>query len=1082
MLTRSPHRVAPWRAALAAALATVLLAPAAAHATPPGGNGDLFANQRESGSYELYDPDVAPNDQQPSFWADGVQRGLVRSSPDGIHVAYWSGDDDGIDYGDADGTTIRKLVGAVGVRDLVFSPDGTKVAYTENDHIFTVPVDGSAGPVQLGGTFTGASGLEWAPDALVVSAAGVGGDRDLFTVNPATGAGTPLTATTGLDEDTPSLSPDATRLAFTAQDDVEAHDRIDIMNLDGGDRHTLLTEAGADWPQWAPDGTRIAFTTKAGAPVSTIKPDGTGRKDVGNPAVTQLSWLIARGHGNAAPVAAFTVDPAQPFTGGDTVLTSTATDADGTIASEAWDLDGDGQYDDATGHVAHVTFATAGAHTVRLKVKDNLGTAGTSTQTVTVLAAGKPGATFTVDPAVPVLNQPATFTAAANVDPNAHVIHHEWDFDNDGTFDADSGETRTVQHIYTKIGSYTAKLRVTDADGDKAESTIVFDVRDEVRCGIEKAGRLTLDGCLTVKGQRRVAPNGVTVNGFTLGGAPDGAQVAIDLAGGRLFTIDGSQAQDFLDGRITAPSGQTPKVSVASCGEALGTSRPDLASFTNSPELDFTLASDKSFAGLSPRSASKLKLDENGTGHFDVSGLFPRLLLNWTAEANGSYTTNTDCQQRKLSVTVQSFFGRVVTMPQIRLERTGDDRWDGIADVRFGTLQSLPSAQAKATVRAGRISSVRLDFNDVPLTPGLRLKASNLTLRLDRGQEELSGQAEVTSYPALFKQTVAYAKGSIRLNGTDGLHMEGLVKIMGQDLGWGWLDITDKSVDAGIEAELTLGPAYAKAEISGYVGWSPVAFELLGKAEIGIKGIGSLGGTLLVSSKGIAACGKIGYGIGSVEPGFSYRYGADWPTVFLDSCDFGGLRVARASSASAAAAGRVRTVRVAGGQRAVVLVAKGRPGRAPRIAVSGPKGARITSKANGQATRKGRFMVVPNKQDGTTSVLVMAPKAGAWKIRSLDGRALRSVGSANALPEPSVKVKHDKKKQRLTWTLRAIKGQSVTFVELRADGKGRRVLKTTKKAKGTIKYVPSAGAAKVVAEVTQNGLARESKVVVKLAK
>ena len=1085
MLTRSPHRIAPWRAAFAAAIAaTALLAPAAAHATPPGGNGDLLANLRESGSYELYDPLVAPNDQQPSFWANGEQRSVARSSPDGIHVAYWSDADDGIDYGDADGTKIRKLTASIAVRDIAFSPDGKTIAYTEEDHVYTIPVDGSAARAQLGGTFNGAGGIEWAHDnsAIVVSAAGAGAQRDLYAVDPTTGAGAPLTATAGLDEDQPSLSPDGAKLAFTAQDGTHAHDRIDIMNLDGGDRHTLLTEDHADWPQWAPDGTRIAFTTEGGsATVETIKPDGTGRRPVGSPPVTQLSWMIARGTGNKAPVASFTYNPAQPFTGGDTTLTSTASDPDGTIASEQWDLDGDGAYDDATGAVAHTTFATAGAHTVRLKAKDNSGATATSEQAITVLAAGTPGAAFAIDPATPVLNQPATFTAAANTDPNAHVIHHEWDFDNDGTFDADSGEARTIQHIFTKIGSYTAKLRVTDADGDQAEMKVSFEVRDEVRCGIEKVGRLTLDGCLTVKGRRRVAPNGVTVNGFTLGGTPAGAQVAIDVAGGRLFTIDGAQAQDFLDGRLNAPKDGTtvPAVTVASCGEALGTSRPDLASFTNNPELDFTLASDKTFAGLAPRSASTLKLDENGTGHFDVSGLFPRLLLNWTAEANGAYTTNTDCAKRKLSVTVQSFFGRVVTMPQIRLERTGDDQWDGIADVKFGTLQALPSAQAKATVRAGRISAVRLDFNDVPLTPGLRLKASNLTLRLDKGQEELSGQAEITSYPALFKQTLAYAKGSIRLNGTDGLHLEGLVKIMGRDLGWGWLDITDTSVDAGIEAELTLGPAYAKAEISGYLGWSPLAFELLGRAEIGIKGIGSLGGSLLISSKGIAACGKFSYGIGSVEPGFSYRYGDDWPTVFLDSCDFGGLRVARASSASAAASS-VRKVSVSGGRRAVVLVAKGRPGRAPRIAVTGPKGMRITSKANGQATRRGRFMVVPNKQDGTTSVLVLAPAAGAWKIRSLDGRAIKSVGSANALPEPSVTVKHDKKRKRLTWTLRVIKGQSIKLVETGADGKARRVLKTTNKAKGSLAYKPAVGATTVVAEVTQNGLPRESRTVVKL--
>jgi hypothetical protein len=88
------------------------------------------------------------------------------------------------------------------------------------------------------------------------------------------------------------------------------------------------------------------------------------------------------------------------------------------------------------------------------------------------------------------------------------------------------------------------------------------------------------------------------------------------------------------------------------------------------------------------------------------------------------------------------------------------------------------------------------------------------------------------------------------------------------------------------------------------------------------------------------------------------------------------------------------------------------------------------------------------------------------------------VGSANALPEPSVTVKRDKKAKRLRWTLKAIAGQSVKLVEINAAG-DRRELKTTNKAKGTIKYAPAAGAAKIVAEVSQNGLLRETKVVVK---
>src|SRR3954451_1786937 len=78
--------------------------------------------------------------------------------------------------------------------------------------------------------------------------------------------------------------------------------------------------------------------------------------------------------GNAAPVAAFTFTPESPLTGGAVSFTSQATDPDdGTLAlDQAWDLDGDGEFDDATCHTAAATYA-AGDHVVRLRVRDAAG-------------------------------------------------------------------------------------------------------------------------------------------------------------------------------------------------------------------------------------------------------------------------------------------------------------------------------------------------------------------------------------------------------------------------------------------------------------------------------------------------------------------------------------------------------------------------------------------------------------------------------------------------------------------------------------------------------------------------------------
>ena len=50
-----------------------------------------------------------------------------------------------------------------------------------------------------------------------------------------------------------------------------------------------------------------------------------------------------------------------------------SSDPDGTIASYAWDLDGDGAFDDSSVQNPSFTYTAAGTYTVRLQVTDNLG-------------------------------------------------------------------------------------------------------------------------------------------------------------------------------------------------------------------------------------------------------------------------------------------------------------------------------------------------------------------------------------------------------------------------------------------------------------------------------------------------------------------------------------------------------------------------------------------------------------------------------------------------------------------------------------------------------------------------------------
>jgi len=125
-------------------------------------------------------------------------------------------------------------------------------------------------------------------------------------------------------------------------------------------------------------------------------PSGTTKETSADVAVgrTPLTTVPPVTSGQAErrpPVAAFSVVPQAPVAGQDVALTSTSSDPDGTIAESAWDLDGDGEFDDASGPSAARAFPE-GAHIVGLRVVDADGLAATSFATVVVAAAPGPPA------------------------------------------------------------------------------------------------------------------------------------------------------------------------------------------------------------------------------------------------------------------------------------------------------------------------------------------------------------------------------------------------------------------------------------------------------------------------------------------------------------------------------------------------------------------------------------------------------------------------------------------------------------------------------------------------------------------
>ena len=251
-------------------------------------------------------------------------------------------------------------------------------------------------------------------------------------------------------------------------------------------------------------------------------------------------------------------------------------------------------------------------------------------------------------------------------------MHHEWDFDGDGTYDADGGEGRARSSTSTARWGPLHREAARDRRrrGIERRRRCVLDVQRRGSAAASSGpADLTLDGCLTVKGPRRVAPNGVTVNGFTLGGTPDGAQVAIDVAQYRAATVPASQTAAILTGAAPIPDRGASVPVGTSCGAAVGTSAFALKDFKDDDQsAPFRLADGLTFASLRPSGNGSLDFTRGGA-KFDFDGVFPSFLLNWAAYGHGTYAVGPDCHQEHVTLRLGTFASRFIQFPEVRLER-----------------------------------------------------------------------------------------------------------------------------------------------------------------------------------------------------------------------------------------------------------------------------------------------------------------------------------------------------------------------------------------------------------------------------
>ena len=199
--------------------------------------------------------------------------------------------------------------------------------------------------------------------------------------------------------------------------------------------------------------------------------DGDGQVDE-DERLTDTQWTTVTVVTNLPPEAEaggpYTIEEGAPL-----VLDgSGSSDPNGNALSFAWDLDQDGEYDDAATPGPSHTFMDNGAYVVGLQVSDGA-LADTDTATVTVVDRA-PTAAFTWAPEPQAEGGEVAFSDASESSPDA-IVAWTWDFGGLGT-----SSDRNPTFAFMDNGTYAVTLTVTDEDGSTGAVTHQVTITDRI--------------------------------------------------------------------------------------------------------------------------------------------------------------------------------------------------------------------------------------------------------------------------------------------------------------------------------------------------------------------------------------------------------------------------------------------------------------------------------------------------------------------------------------------------------------------------------------------------------------------------
>jgi hypothetical protein len=737
------------------------------------------------------------------------------------------------------------------------------------------------------------------------------------------------------------------------------------------------------------------------------------------------------------------------------------------------------------------------------------------------------------------LNTPKTFSAAGSTDGDGRIVRYEWDVDGDGSYEADSGDAPTLTTTIRSERPAVMSLRVTDDDG--AQDTVEMALRKLEPDCVQKvffkrvvaAGtclrkydladeqRIVLAGTAPRSGTQYRSKDPVDVNGITVVPAA-GKQVLMNL----VDHVIGGPTLEIVSGRATATmtsKGATLKLGQGPIRWKLAGNRLDNVRFPADQELGgLKLTGMPSDPVLPTRGLAQLEVFVQLPAAFGgPTSDKPVRLVTGTPHVSLANLRGAGHRLRAAAGEPLRFEIANASIGPIGLDRLlvtydGDGLWEVAANV--GLPEPLgASVEGKAGILHGdfNYAGAEVRFGSPGIGPFGPLFIQRIKFRVEvkpKKSECVPGLG-VETYPNGLGGTVTFDYGipTFAVCGEIGLTAGPQIlgaRAIALDAGLGLATYDDRpTVLRAFGRVEVLGIPFADARFEGHsdgfmkvsgdfhYGWDGLA-SVRGNIAVGMLGSkfnaeGSIkacldfvdwcrGGSAVISSKGIAVCIVIDYGIDDWRPGIGYRWGDSTPDLYFSGCSLGPYRQSfnrpgTRAALRAAGAGDEQTVTLDAGLpgAAIALVGRDAP---PKVTLIGPKGERITTPDGLMPVDQKPFFVLKDPRAKLTQIAIVAPSAGRWRIVTEEGSSpVMAVKSADGLQPPKVAatVLGHGGRRTLSYSVGERPGQVVTFIERGASTSG--TIGTAKGAAGRLVFTPAAGLGErreIVAIVEQDGMVR----------